>query len=205
MTYYVQKRDFYAGDVADADHLMNEFFEASNTIEGIDQNNIVSDGVAHTVAIPPNSATVSDRHRGPFACYNDTQILYKDGFVVSNTAMENGKYVEATSSLTFTNRYTGVYSFFMQAVGFRASSATGPLKIDGTLLLNGQKVERMQASFSGDRGAGDIYVPMFFSGSEVLYPNEWTVTPAFRCRIDDSSQQLPDILSIDFGIAGFIP
>lgn len=204
MTYYVQKRDFYAGDVADADHLMREFFEASNTIQNVDQNNIASDAIHHTVAIPPNSATTADRQRSPFACYNDTQLLFKDGLVVPYTSMQNGKYVEATVPLTFTSRYTGIYTFFMQAIAFRDSAHTGPLKVDATVRLNGSAVEGMQASFSADRTSGDIYVPVFFSASTVLYPNDWTVVPAFRCRIDDSSQQLPDILSISFGVAGFI-
>jgi hypothetical protein len=202
MTYYVQRRDFYPGDVADGEHLMNELFQSSDTIEAIDQNNIASNGINHTVAVPSNSSTAGDRHRGPFGCYNSTQLLYSSAGVVVYTSMSNGKFIESASSLTFTSRHTAVYTFFLQAIGYRSSSHAGPLKLDAALFLNGSKVESMQASFSGDRSAGNVQVPVFFSASEVLYPNDWTVTPAFRARCDDGN--MPDILEVCFGVAGFI-
>ena len=122
--------------------------------------------------------------------------------MISPVSMSNGKFTELTTSLSFTTRHTAIYSFWLQATGYRSSSHAGPLKVDAALFLNGARVEKFQASFSGDRGAGNVQVPVFLSGSEVLYPNEWTLTAAFRPRCDDTN--MPDIINIDFGVAGFI-
>lgn len=201
MTYYVPKNDFYKGDVADADGLMNEFYSAAEAISRIDQNNIATNGITYSVAIPPNSSDEADRHRGPFACYNDTGLLYDSGRTIPS-GLINGKWTESGTSLSFTSRVAAHYTFLMQAVAWRNYSHPGPLRVDGGVTLNGTLVSRTMASVSSQVGADYNYVPMFFMGTEFIEPGTWTVTPVFRPMVHDNN--MPQILEISVGVVGFI-
>jgi hypothetical protein len=207
MTYYVAKNDFYKGDVADAEKLMDELYAAAGVMSGIDQNNIVNDSINHTVAIPPNSSDTSNRHRGPFAAYNDSGLLYSNydppnGGTIAAVSLANLTWTEYSTPVTFTSRISSHYTFFLQAYIFRASISGVPLNVDASITLNGKKVERMAATSSCQRTADDENVPIFFTGTEYLEPGDWSFTAAFRPMVQSGA--MPTIKGISFGAVGFI-
>ena len=203
MTYYVPKNDFHEGDVADADKLMDELYSAAEATSRIDQNNIASSAINYSVAIPPNSIDTANRHRGPFAAYNESGLLYEgSGSLLLAASMTNLNWTEGPKKLSFTSNISAHYTFFLQATAGRASVANVPLNIDAGIMVNGSLAERTKATSSAERTAGTNYVPIFHTATVFLEPGDWVVSAAFRPMV--LSGAMPDIYQIALGVVGFI-
>jgi len=208
MTYYVQKNVFTAGDVADADNLMEEFYRAAGAVSSIDQNNLAVDSIHPSVVIPPDPQNTSDRQRGPFACYDDDSpvasgLLYTTGGTLSAGNLTNNiftDYVNSDFELRFTTRVPATYHFFFQATV--AIAATDELKLDAVLMLNGSPAGGLQVSVSTTGLVNPNSTPLFIRASQFLEPSAWHVTPSFRPRVDGAT--MPSIEDMAMGVVGFI-
>ena len=211
MTYYVQKNIFNAGDVADAENLMEEFYRAAGALSSIDQNNIAPYSINYSVAIPPNPTDTSDMQRGPFVCYDhdspqQSGILYSSGGTVSSGNLVNMRFSDMNNSsfdLRFTSRVSAVYHFFLQATATRNASSP-PLNIDSIIRLNGSAAGGIQVSSSTNcLAAGNDKLPISVRATQFLEPGVWRATPSFRVRSKDSAD-MPTISNISMGVIGFI-
>lgn len=200
MTYFVQKEDFHKGDVADAEKLMDSFYQASSHLSQIDQNNIAPSSINRSVSISPRTLNLGDRHRGIFAAYNNSGLMYIPSGSVSAGQMINLNWVESDKPLAFTSRVSAHYTFFMQAYAYRAAGVM--LNVDATILINGKKMNKHMVSASSNIGSGTDYVPLFMTATEFLEPNDWTVVPAFRSRVQSGA--LPAITGVCIGAIGMI-
>jgi len=203
VTYYVPEKDFHEGDVADADKLMDELYSAAEATSRVDQNNIANNAINYSVAIPPNSIKTENRHRGPFAAYNESGLLYEgSGSLLLAASMTNLNWTEGPKTLSFTSNISAHYTFFLQAIAGRAAIANVPLNVDAGIMVNGSLVEKTKASTSAARTAATNYAPLFHTGTMFLEPGDWVVSAVFRPMV--LSGAMPDIYQISLGVVGFI-
>ena len=210
MTYYVQKKIFNPGDVADGDDLMGEFYNAAAAISSIDQNNIAPSSINYSVAIPPDPTNSSDRQRGPFACYDDLTGAGSAGLLFSTDGQFNSAdltanrftdYVHDDWELNFSSKTAATYTFMFHATATGTTYST----VDVIIKLNGVPIGQ-QESFTGNINAPDaLNVPIFMEVNHFIEPSTYHVTVAIRPRgLASNAVTIPTINHMTIGIIGFI-
>ena len=209
MTYYVQKKVFNAGDVADGDDLMGEFYNAAAAITSIDQNNLSRNSINYSVALPPDPTDTSDRQRGPFVCYDDLANI-ATGLLFSTNAQwlpadliadRFTDYENPDWELNFSSKTAATYTFMFHAtVALLAYAA-----VDVVLKLNGVPIGSQQ-SFSGNTiGAATTEFPVFIEANHFIEPATYHLTVAIRPRgFQDLVTGVPTISHMTLGVIGFV-
>ena len=214
--HYVPKKKFSDGLTGSAADLASELYRAQEQVVELDQNNLGTSGGVFT----PGSPAIMDTGIGRTACALPSTLANE----TAHKSLTRWHYataaagIDITTTDTWTDQTTATLNFRVYRTGpylilggaqltqdgtgaTPLNSNTNPLRGDMTVRLNGELIAPYTTV---GYGAGTltevIRAPMFFMGSRVLYPGDWTAVVSIRQNPGDSAA----VSNVDIGVVGFI-
>ena len=214
--HYVPKNKFTEGLTGSAEALSSELYGAQEKLVELDQNNLgtaggifvpggpglMNTGIGRTACALPSTLSSEPAHKSL------TRWHYATAAAGVNITSTDTWTDQTTATLSFKVYRTGPYLIMggaqltQDGTGATAlNSDTNPLRGDMTVRLNGELVTPYTTV---GYGAGTltevIKAPMFFMGSRILYPGDWTAVVSIRQNPGDSAT----VSNVDIGVIGFI-
>lgn len=210
--HFVPKKKFTEGLTGSAEDLASELYGAQEKLVELDQNNLgtaggvftpgspatMDTGISRTACALPSTLTSETAHKSLTRWHYATAAA---GIDITSTDTWTD---QTTATLSFKVYRTGPYLIMGGAQLTQSPplvSNTNPLRGDMTIRLNGELIAPYTTVGYGTGTLTDsIKAPMFFMGSRILYPGDWTAVVSIR----QSPGEGAAVSNVDIGVIGFI-
>lgn len=213
--HYVPKKKFSEGLTGSAADLASELYRAQEQLVELDQNNLgtsggifvpggpglMNTGIARSACALPSELSSETAHRSLTRWHYETSAA---GVAIT----ESDRWTDqTTATLSFKVYRTAPYLILGGAQLKEDGSGTpldndqNPLRANMTVRLNGELLTPYDTvGYGSGTAAGVITAPMFFMGSKVLYPGDWTAVVTVKQNPGGSAT----VSNVDVGLVGFI-
>tara|TARA_R100000808_G_scaffold25087_1_gene61646 strand:+ start:19611 stop:20258 length:648 start_codon:yes stop_codon:yes gene_type:complete len=213
--HYVPKKKFARGLSGSAEDLAQEFYRAQEKLVELDQNNL---GTSGGIYIPGSSATLNTGiARSAFPLPTSGTAEGSQDSLTRWHYATSASGVDVTTTDTWVDQTTAVINFKVYRTGpymilggaqlEEDGSVTpltddeNPLRANMSVRLNGELLTPyVTVGYGVGSSASTIKAPMFFIGSRVLYPGDWTA----MVSVNQSPGGSATVSNVDIGAVGFI-